>query len=91
LTGRASHGRNSISGFVEGDCDGNSVGSSLMALLANLALQILINNIAGRFKPAIAHIPRAPLGVGDSTPITEAIVLDSNVDSQKTRLNSHGR
>lgn len=91
-TGRGQHGRTSCSGFVEGDVDGNSVGSSLIALLANLALQMLTSYLAGQFKPAVAHIPRAPNpGPGTSDLIAETIILDSNVDSQKTRLNSHGR
>jgi hypothetical protein len=91
-TGRGQHGRMSCSGFVEGDCDGNSVGSSLIALLSNVALQMLTSYLAGQFKPSLAHIPR-PGGPspGTSDLITETIILDSNVDSQKTRLNSHGR
>jgi hypothetical protein len=90
-TGRGQHGRNSISGFVEGDVDGNSIGSSLIALLANLALAILQGYLVGRFTPAVAHIPRPPAVLGSSDPLRETVVLDSNVDSQKTRLNSHGR
>lgn len=90
-TGHKMHGRNSISGFIENDVDGNSVSSGLMSLLAQLALQILLPQVTGRFQAAVAHIPRVPLVIGDSTPIVEAVVLDSNIDSQKTRLNSHGR
>ena len=89
-TGRGQHGRNSISGFIENDVDGNSLSSSLIALLANLASQILIDYL-GQFFAAVAHIPRAPLVIGSSDIINEAVILDSNIDSQKTRLNSHGR
>lgn len=89
-TGRGSHGRNSISNFVESDVDGNSVLGGLMALLANLAISTVLDYFSGRFRAAIAHIPRN-IGVGTSTPITTAIVIDSNIDSQKTRLNNHGR
>jgi len=91
LTGRGSHGRNSISNFTEADLDGNTVLSSLLALLTALATQILIPLVASRFTPAVAHIPRTGTTTGTSTPISQAVVLDSNVDSQKTRLNSHGR
>lgn len=91
LTGRGYHGRNSISGFVEGDVDGNTVGGTLMNLLAQLALQIMVSYFSNRFVPAVAHIPRLPGLDGSSTPLTQAIVIDSNVDSQKTRLNAHGR
>lgn len=92
FTGRGSHGRNSISGFAESDVDGNTVGSTLMALLAQLAIEILVSYLGGYLGPAVAHIPRDPAAPpGNSTPITTAIILDSNVDSQKTRLNSHGR
>ena len=91
FTGRGMHGRNSISGFIENDVDGNSISSTLMALLAQLAVQILINYQTARFRPALAHIPRLLPGTGTSDFIQEAAVLDSNIDSQKTRLNSHGR
>jgi hypothetical protein len=91
LTGRGSHGRNSISGFAESDVDGNSIGSSLMAALINLALQTLVSYLASRFVPAVAHIPRTVGPTGTSTALRETIVLDNNIDSQKTRLNSHGR
>lgn len=91
LTGRGGHGRNSVSTFPEGDVDGNSVGSTLMGLLGNLALQILLNAVSNRFLPALAHRPRVSLAPGSATLLQSAIVLDNNVDSQKTRLNSHGR
>jgi len=39
----------------------------------------------------VAHIPRSGSTTGTSDPITQAVILDSNTDSQKTRLNSHGR
>lgn len=90
-TGYGQHGRNSISGFVESDVDGNSVGNALMVALAQLAVEILISYLTARFRPAVAHIPRDVGTQGSSSYITEAVVLDSNVDSQKTRLNSHGR
>lgn len=91
-TGRGQHGRTSLSGFVEGDVDGNTVSGSLIALLSNLAVQILVGYLTARFKAALAHIPRAPSTAhGTSDLIAETVVLDSNVDSQKTRLNSHGR
>ena len=85
LTGRAARGSNRISGFVEGDCDGNSIGSSLMSLLANICAQIILARVSGRFAPAVASRLR-----GSSTTITQALLVDSNVDSQKTRLNNHG-
>jgi hypothetical protein len=92
LTGRGQHGRNNISGFVEGDVDGNSLGSTLMALLAQLAIQTLVSYLGGYLGPAIAHIPRLPTDPpGFSSPLQSAIVLDSNIDSEKSRLNSHGR
>jgi len=89
-TGRGQHGRTSISNFVEGDVDGNTVSSTLIALLAQVAIEMLISFLSSNLKPAIAHIPRIT-GTGTSDPIQTTIVLDSNVDSQKTRLNSHGR
>jgi hypothetical protein len=91
LTGYGQHGRNSISGFVESDVDGNNVGSALMTLLANLLLQIIASRQAARFKAAVPHVPRDPLVLGTSSPVTQGLVLDNFVDSQKTRLTSHGR
>lgn len=91
LTGRGSHGRNSISTFIEGDIDGNTVGGTLVGLLTNLAVQILLNAVSNRFHPAIAHRPRVSLSPGSATELVSTLVLDNNVDSQKTRLNSHGR
>src|SRR6476619_1996173 len=91
LTGYGQHGRNSISGFVENDMDGNSVGNVLMTLLANLLLQFLATRVSGLFIPAVAHIPRAPGGIGTSNPVTQGLVLDNCTDSQKTRLTGHGR
>jgi hypothetical protein len=92
LTGRGQHGRNNISGFVEADVDGNSISSTLMALLAQLAIEILISYLGGYLGPAVAHIPRLPGSPpGYSSPLQTALVLDSNIDSEKSRLNSHGR
>lgn len=88
LTGRGMHGRNSFSEFVEGSVDGNTLGNTLMSLFLNLAAEILLARVAGRFKAAVAKrhviVPR-------SIQIQSVIDLDNNVDSQKTRLNSHGR
>lgn len=86
LTGRTQHGAVRISEFVEADVDGNSIGNSLMALLGNVALALLEDYVSGRF---IAALGSKKLGV--SGELTDATILDSNIDSQKTRLNSHGR
>jgi len=91
LTGRGQHGRNSISGFIENDVDGNSISSTLIALLTNLAIDTLVSYLTGRFLPALAHIPRTVGPTGYSNLLREAVILDSNIDSQKTRLNAHGR
>lgn len=92
FTGRGQHGRNNLSGFVEGDVDGNSLGSTLMGMLAQVAVETLISYLVGYLVPAVAHIPRLPTDPpGHSTPIVSALVLDSNIDSEKSRLNSHGR
>lgn len=85
LTGRSSHGANRVSDFAEGDVDGNTLQSALMTLAASLAVSMVASRVGGRFLPAIAsrllHV---------AIPYTVAIVLDSDVDSQKTRLNRHG-
>jgi hypothetical protein len=91
--GRNAHGRMSISTFAEGDVDGNTIGTTLMGLLGNLAVQLLVDFISGSvtFQSAVAHIPRIIGPTGTSEVITETVIPDNNVDSQKTRLNSHGR
>lgn len=91
LTGYGQHGRNSISGFSENDIDGNNVGNVLMTLLANLLLQILARRLGGVLQSAVAHIPRVTPPNGHSTPVIQGVILDNFVDSQKTRLTSHGR
>jgi len=84
-TGRSSHGAIRVSEFVEADVDGNTISSALMTLLGNVALGLLQNYVGGRFFAALGSRSR-----GDSKPLQAAAVLDSDVDSQKTRLNAHG-
>jgi hypothetical protein len=90
LSGRGMHGRMSVSSFIEGDADGNSLGSTLIALLTNIALELLVPYVGGLFTGALAK-KHPHIGSPVSIPLQSAGVLDSNVDSQKTRLNSHGR
>lgn len=85
LTGRKKRGRNSFSEFIEGDVDGNTMLPTLLQFLADLALSILAQRVAGRFTPSVAS--RA---LGTSQILTSVLSLDSHVDSQKTRLNNHG-
>jgi len=86
LRGRSSHGRKSYSEFIEGDVDGNSVSSFIMGQLASIAVSIVADRVGGRFKPAVLS-----RRYGITPTILSALVLDTNIDSQKTRLNSHGR
>lgn len=84
--GRSSHGRKSFSEFIEGDVDGNSLSTYIMTQLASIALSVVADRVGGRFKPAV--LSRL---LGITPTILSALVLDTNIDSQKTRLNSHGR
>jgi len=88
FTGRGMHGRNSYSEFVEGDADGNTIGNALMLLVFNLAIETLLSRVGAIFKPALIKrhvtVPRSVL-------LASAVTPDNNVDSQKSRLNSHGR
>jgi hypothetical protein len=91
-TGYGQHGANRISGFVEGDVTGNLIQNALMLLVQALLFAILQWWESNRFRPAVAHIPRLPgAPPGHSDFINYAVVLDTNIDSQKTRLNAHGR
>jgi len=85
FTGRSNRGRNSVSGFSEGDVDGNSITGTLMSLLGDLAVHILVPYLAGRFLPGVASRTNHTI-----IPLLSAAVLDDNIDSQKTRLNTHG-
>lgn len=85
LRGRSKRGAISVSGFAEGDVDGNSHSSALISMLANIALEMLVAYVAGRFLPAI---PSEKLG--SSSILASTGNYDSNIDSQKTRLNGRG-
>lgn len=85
LTGRTQHGSIRVSEFVEGDVDGNTIGSGLMGLLGNVAIALLQDYLSNRFIAALGSHK-----LGTSSVLADAGILDSNVDSQKTRLNSHG-
>lgn len=85
FTGRSRRGRNSISGFIEGDVDGNTLSTQLVQLLLSLAAEMLLARVGTRFLPAVASKV-----LGNAMPIVSAAVIDNNIDSQKTRLNAHG-
>jgi hypothetical protein len=85
LAGRSKKGAISVSGFGEGDVDGNSLSSQLMALLARVALEMLITRVSSRFIPATASFK-----LGTSSILASTGQRDSNIDSQKTRLNGRG-
>jgi|KBSMisStandDraft_5_1062788.scaffolds.fasta_scaffold291409_2 hypothetical protein len=84
--GRSNKGRKSYSGFVESDVDSNTLGSSLMGLLTDLAVELIRDRVSSTYRPAVGSMK-----LGSSRPITSAVILDNNVDSQKTRLNLHGQ
>jgi hypothetical protein len=84
-TGRSQHGAVRVSEFSEGDVDGNSIGSTLMGLLANVGLSLLEDYVSNRFIGALGSKK-----TGQSYELLDAGVIDSNIDSQKTRLNQHG-
>jgi len=86
FTGRTHHGRNSISCFGQDDVDGNTIVTALLTLLVQLAGQMLTTYVGGKFTPAVAS---KHLGV--ATNLLGVAVNNSWVDSQKTRLTSHGR
>lgn len=87
LTGRRNHGAKRISPFVETDTDGNDIGTTLMNFLLAIAVQWMLNRVAGgmTFVPAVASLTYAGRHAMNS-----ASVLNNFVDSQKTRLTNHG-
>lgn len=85
LTGHSSHGAVRISDFSEGDVSGNTLQSAIMGLAANLIVSLIAARVGGRFFPGVGSILH-----GTITQILTGIVLDSDSDSQKTRLNRHG-
>jgi hypothetical protein len=87
-TGRGMHGRNSFSEFIEPDADGNTLSAFLLNLVLAVIIEILTYRVSGKFAPALAKRMVTP---PRSVLLRSALALDNNVDSQKTRLNSHGR
>lgn len=86
LTGRSKHGANRFSEFIESLVDGNTLGSFILSQVAAIAVSVLTSRVGARFAPALAS---RKLGTAEA--LITALLLDSNVDSQKTRLNNHGR
>lgn len=86
LTGRSKHGANRFSEFVESQVDGNTLGSFIITQLASIAISVLASRVGARFAPALASRK-----LGTAELLLNALTLDDNVDSQKTRLNNHGR
>ena len=86
LTGRSKHGANRFSEFTEGNVDGNTLGSFIITQLASIAISVLASRVGARFAPALASRK-----LGTAELLLNALTLDDNVDSQKTRLNNHGR
>lgn len=88
LTGRTNHGAKRLSGFSENLISKDNVFNELMALIAELAVRWLTGyGVSGyNFTPVVAsdkadtHYPILQLGVTDFV-----------IDSQKTRLEKHGR
>lgn len=83
--GRSGHGANRVSDFSEGDVSGNTLQSYLMTAAANLITSIIAARVGGRFIAGLKS-----LHLSTVIPILAGIVLDTDVDSQKTRLNRHG-
>jgi hypothetical protein len=86
--GYSQHGSKRYSECAADNYNGNTISNAQMSRYASLALSILAVRVGGRFLPAVPHINRT--GVGSSSIILSCLMLDSNVDSQKTRLNGHG-
>lgn len=85
LRGRSGHGANRVSDFSEGDTTGNTIQGYLMGAAANLIVSIIANRVGGRFFPGLKS-----LHLSQVLQVVAGIVLDTDVDSQKTRLNRHG-
>lgn len=85
LTGRSQHGAIRVGEFAESDVDGNTLGNFLMGLLNNVAIEMLVSYVSGNYRPALGS-----KHTGTARLLQAAGTLDSNVDSQKTRLNGHG-
>lgn len=83
--GRSGHGANRISDFSEGDVTGNTLQAYLMTAGANLILSIIASRVSGRFFAGLKS-----LHLSQVLRILAGVILDTDVDSQKTRLNGHG-
>lgn len=85
LRGRSGHGANRVSDFSEGDLSGNTIQSYIITAGANLILSIIASRAGGRFLAGLKS-----LHLSQVIPIVAGIILDTDIDSQKTRLNRHG-
>lgn len=85
--GKSGSGSKSLSGFCENDQSADTWSNAILALITNLALKWLVSYIVG----GVNYIP----SVGSeklhtSYNLTGFSILDPYVDSQKTRLPTHG-
>jgi hypothetical protein len=88
LTGRSNHGRKSISGFSEPWVSADQMLSQLITWLADLGIQWLVTRIVSgvTFTPVVASNLR-----DTALNLTQVVLTDTVMDSQKTRLKKHGR
>lgn len=88
LAGYGMHGGKRFGCWTNFEANGNSIASLQMTRFANMALSVIATRVGGRFIPAVPHL--SGVSANTSTLITSVLMLDSDIDSQKTRLNNHG-
>src|SRR6185369_2289115 len=88
LTGRSNHVRKSLSGFSEAWVSSDQMLNQLLTWLVGLGAQWLVSRVVSgvTFTPVVAS------NLHDTTPnLTQVVLTDTVIDSQKTRLKKHGR
>jgi hypothetical protein len=88
LAGYGQHGAKRLGETSKLQHNGNTASGGWVTNCASVALSVVAARVGGRFLPSIPHINR--LGTGTSSIITSCLLLDDDIDSQKTRLNNHG-
>lgn len=91
--GRSFRGRNFVCGLVEPNVSGNTITTAWAEGIANAYEQLLIPDefVNVPWVVLSRYSNNQPRGTGITTPVTNVLVVDYTVDSQRRRLPGRGR
>lgn len=85
LHGYSYRGENRFGPFAGSYVDSDNMQTALINAILNVIVSLLVARVGGRFTPAVASTK-----LGTSKALTEAVLTNTLLDSQKTRLAGHG-